>query len=333
MQYTMFDAPLKVYGVYGFDKTHVAHRLPADLREKLNIVRLGRRTPSARLGFRTDATEFTLTVELEALVVDRGMAIYASQSASVWLGRGENSRFLGLVHPVSYTETTFSATFKKSADMEDVFILLPRNEIILNVTVDVDDAAHVEAPTPYRYDKKVLFAGSSITEGGCCASPANAYTALLSKWLDFDYYNYGLSGNFRGQLELADFLATFDDVGVFVLDYDHNSPSAQELEKTHEPFYQRLRALRPDLPILMMTAPNYCHLDGADERRAIIRRTYENAVTAGDDKVYFIDGKDFFGEEDVYNCTIDTIHPNDLGFYRMAQHIRPMMQMIVEKYL
>ncbi len=333
MTYTMFDKPLKVYGVHAFEQTHILERLPAELREKLNIVRLGRRTPSTRVAFRTDATEFTLTIALEALVVDRGMAIYASQSASVWLGRGENSRFIGLVHPTGYDETTFSATFKKSADMEDVFILMPRNEIICNMELTVPDDAHVEAPTPYRYSKKVLFAGSSITEGGCCASPANAYTALLSKWLDFDYYNYGLSGNFRGQPELADFFATFDDVGVFVLDYDHNSPSAAELELTHEAFYKRLRALHPEWPILMMTAPNYRHMDKADERRAIIRRTYDNAVAAGDDKVYFIDGKDFFGEDDVYNCTVDTIHPNDLGFYRMAQHIRPVMAKIVEKYL
>jgi lysophospholipase L1-like esterase len=154
---------------------------------------------------------------------------------------------------------------------------------------------------------------------------------LLSKWLDFDYYVCGFSGSCRGQLELADFFAEFDDLGVFVMDYDHNARSAEHLAQTHEPFFRRLREHFPDLPVLMMTAPNYLHVREADERRAVVRKTYENALAAGDQNVYFVDGKDFFGDEDAYNCTVDTIHPNDLGFYRMAKCIYPVLKEIIEK--
>lgn len=331
MKYTMFDKPIKVYGIHDFDKTHVIERLPKALREELNLVRLGERTPSARLGFRTDAAEFTVTVEVEVMHIDRGMAIYACQSANVYVGRGKDARFVGLVPPTGYDQTVTTATFKKSGEMEDIFILLPRNENIVNVTIELPDGAAVEPPTPYHYERPVLFLGSSITEGGCCASLSNAYTALLSKWLDVDYYNYGLSGSCRGQLELADFFAGFDDISVFVLDYDHNSPSAEHLARTHEPFFRRLREHFPDLPVLMMTAPNYRHIGEADERRAIIRKTYDNAVAAGDKNVYFVDGKDFFGDEDVYNCTVDMIHPNDLGMYRMAKCVYPVLKKILEK--
>lgn len=65
------------------------------------------------------------------------------------------------------------------------------------------------------------------------------------------------------------------------------------------------------------------------ERRQVIRRTYENAVNAGDKNVYFLDGETFYGDTDRHCCSIDGIHPNDLGFYRMAQMIEPKIREIL----
>jgi hypothetical protein len=59
--------------------------------------------------------------------------------------------------------------------------------------------------------------------------------------------------------------------------------------------------------------------------------TYQNALKAGDENVYFIDGEVFFGEYDRELCTVDRIHPNDLGFYRMAQVIEPVIKSILDK--
>ena len=80
----------------------------------------------------------------------------------------------------------------------------------------------------------------------------------------------------------------------------------------------------------MLSAPNYEHIGEADKRRDVIRQTYENAVKKGDKNVYFVDGKDFFGERDRHLCTVDTCHPNDLGFYRMAKCIYPVLKGILE---
>ena len=51
----------------------------------------------------------------------------------------------------------------------------------------------------------------------------------------------------------------------------------------------------------------------------------------GDDNVYFIDGKDFFAEEERQFCTTDTVHPNDYGFHKMAELIEPVLKGILEK--
>ena len=60
----------------------------------------------------------------------------------------------------------------------------------------------------------------------------------------------------------------------------------------------------------------------AKERRDVIYTTYKNALDSGDENVYFIDGSAFFSDRnDIMEYTLDTCHPTDEGFERMANLI------------
>ena len=119
-------------------------------------------------------------------------------------------------------------------------------------------------------------------------------------------------------------------MSIFVYDYDHNAPSAEHLEATHEAFFLRIREKNPDLPVIIMTKPDFDYDINGDRRRAVIRKTYDNAVARGDKNVWFIDGESFFGDIDRHLCTGDLCHPNDLGFYRMAAVVEPVVKEILE---
>lgn len=330
-EYTYKDSPIKVFGIPHFEKHKTLKRLPDELIEKLpNLEFLGRRPMGARIGFRTNSKSFTLKIEFETLSVDIGMSIYACQSAYVFVGERQSSRFLGILNAYNYESKTCEKAFSKSDKMEDVTVFLPRNEILKSVSVFIEDDAQIELPTPYKYSKPILFYGSSITEGGIACNVCNGYNAMISRHLDADYYNLGFSGNAKGELEMADFINTID-MSVFIYDYDHNAPTVEHLKRTHEPFFKRIREKNPTLPIVMMTRP--CANYGPDEiaRREVVKTTYENAVKNGDENVYFIDGELFFkNDPDKELCFIDTIHPNDLGFYRMTQVVEPIIKKILE---
>ena len=64
--------------------------------------------------------------------------------------------------------------------------------------------------------------------------------------------------------------------------------------------------------------------------KEIIFSTYRYALDHGDKNVYFIDGSMLFGEADGDACTVDGCHPNDLGFYRMARGLEPVLRKILE---
>ena len=325
--YSCKEAPFVVFGVPFFYQKMNFQRVPKELRDQLggSMESLGCRCPGSRIGFRTNAAEFSVKMTLKTLSVDIGMSLFACQSINVMLGDRKNSRLIGLVDPPNYETRTVEKTFKKSSDMEEVTLWLPRNEEIEEVFITVADDATIEPPTPYRYGK-TLYYGSSITEGGCCCNPTTNYIALLSRWLDMDFYNFGFSGSAKGELEMADYINSFEDVSMIVMDYDHNAPSAEHLKKTHELFFKRLREKHPTMPILILSRPDFDRDPDGVPRRAVIEQTYQNAIAAGDQNVYYIDGETFFGKTDRGICTIDTVHPNDIGFYRMAETILPTMQ-------
>jgi hypothetical protein len=81
------------------------------------------------------------------------------------------------------------------------------------------------------------------------------------------------------------------------------------------------------LPIIIISKPDFdSDVDTNGKRREIIYNTYKNAISSGDNSVYFIDGETLFGKEDRDSCTVDGCHPNDLGFMHMAEVICPVIK-------
>lgn len=324
------EKPLCIYGIPEFETTQKLRRLPDALIERFTgqrdgFPRTGIRCPGARLAFKTNSKRFTVGIRLKTLSPDLGMSIYACQSAHVLIGERKNARFAGLASPESYTQKEFSGSFTKSAAMEDVTVFLPVTEIVETAWIEIEETAEIEAATPYTYPTPILFYGSSITEGAHATRPNNAYSALLSNRLDFDYYNFGFSSSAMGDPEMAAYIASLP-IGMLVMDYDHNAPNAAHLQATHEPFFKLIRAKRPQLPVVMLSSPDFDYAADKAERRDIIRQTYLNAQKAGDVNVRFVDGETLFGEHDRHACTTDTIHPNDLGHYRIAERLEPIIR-------
>lgn len=159
----------------GFSQTGRLERLPEEVRRQLpSLAYLGRRCPGARVALRTDSPTVGVSVRYEGLSVDCGMSLYQCQASYVYIGPRRTARYAGLVFPESYDAVQASGSFSKSGTMEDVMIYLPRNEVLAEVIIQVEDGARVEAPTPYAHPVPVLYYGSSITEGAFACKTSTA---------------------------------------------------------------------------------------------------------------------------------------------------------------
>ena len=138
----------------------------------------------------------------------------------------------------------------------------------------------------------------------------------------------GFGGLCKAEQEMMDYIATLS-MSAFVLDYDHNAKDAEYLRATHEKAYRTVREKHPKLPIIMISCPRFDLPTDWAERLAVIRRTFVNAVKAGDTNVYLLNGSEFFAGIG-YDYSQDGVHPNDLGFDYMARAIYPTLKKILK---
>ena len=186
--------------------------------------------------------------------------------------------------------------------------------------------AHVEAGRTPAITAPLVFYGSSITQGGCATKAGSCYPSILARRLDAALINLGFSGNARGEASMAEYIAGLK-MSVFIFDYDHNAPSVAHLNATHSPFFRIVREKQPELPVILVSRPDFdSNPEEAKRRRDVILRTYGDAVAAGDQKVYFVDGQMLFGPKDRDLCTVDGCHPNDIGFLRMADGLETVLR-------
>lgn len=233
-----------------------------------------------------------------------------------------HQRNLAEMGKVPYSE--IGAKFGDSK-MREYALYFPRYCGVKDVEIGVLPGAKIELPKPHKVGKPIVFYGSSITQGGCASRPATVYTGKLCREVDAEEVNLGFSGNAKGEDALAERIGDID-MSVFVYDYDYNAPTTEHLAKTHERFFKIFRKKQPNTPVIMMTRCSWPSRD----RVEVIRKTYENAVKAGDKNVYFIDcTKIFEPYGGIAECTVDFCHPTDLGFHAMYKAVLPVLKKIL----
>ena len=113
-------------------------------------------------------------------------------------------------------------------------------------------------------------------------------------------------------------------MSVFVLDYDHNAPTIEHLQKTHEKMFKAIRKENSTLPVIMMSRPKHNLTDEENKRRSVVEATYKNAVSSGDKNVYFIDGY-MLTELCKDEGTVDNCHLSDFGFVSVAKALEKII--------
>ncbi len=294
--------------------------------------RLAACTSGGSVRFLTDTNKISVKITLRGACV--GMHHFCDRGVygiDIYVGTGTNRRYVGKMMQTFAEKPDFNVgTVDLPFGINEVQINLPLYSGIEKMEIGFPEDSKIGEPSK-RTVGDIAFYGSSITQGGCVSRPANAYANIICRALDADCVNYGFSGSAMGELSVARHIAT-RDLACFVMDYDYNSPNAEHLERTHEPFFKLIREKHPDLPVVFVTHPFYSKPTEDDiERIMIVRQTYENAKQNGDENVYFVDSSKYFTPEmrDLY--AVDNLHPNDLGHFSMAETIFPAVKKAISK--
>lgn len=316
--------PFEINGVF-FSGGHFV-RMPEEDAKKVNpgVRELHACTAGGRVRFSTDSSFLAFIADMNSLfpashttfLINAGFDIYR-----------DNEYFKTVHPPLDFSLGVYTALVPTDGKMHSYTVVMPCYGGVRSLMIGVGEGAQLKSPVPFRDSAPVIYYGSSITQGGCASRPGLTYQELISRRLGKDYINLGFSGSARGEEHMAHYInGVIKETGadIFCYDYDHNAPDKEHLLKTHEPFFKMIRAENPDIPVIMVSKPDPIGEED-EKRRDIIKATYENALASGDKNVYFIDGTDLGVTGD---ATVDGCHPNDLGFYRMAEKIGNVIEKI-----
>ena len=324
--YHFEDEPFRLYGRLERGEGGLLYRIPREVAEKTNsgVLRLSANTSGGRVRFRSDTKRVAIIARYNKIELRPHFALTGVAGLDLYSG---NDFLGGFLPPPEMKNNAYESviTIPLEREMRTLAISLPLYAELIDLYIGIDEGARLEEAPPYKHETPVVYYGSSITQGACASRPSACYPAILSRMFDVDFHNLGFSGNARGEETIADYIASLD-MSAFVCDYDYNASTPEHLKKTHYRLYKAYRDSNPDTPIIFMSSPNF-EKDPVDRRKRenIIKKTIKLAKEQGDFNVYFVRGKDMFGKEDRENCTPDSTHPTDLGFYRMAKALNKVI--------
>lgn len=332
-----FDASEPPFDVYGLmkdgDRDFV--RMPQEIAKTVNegVESLNFNTAGGRLRFKTNSRYVAIKVITKDVYVLPNMALAGSSGFDLYEKKSD-----GYAYRASFlSDWDFgnfqsrqgyeNITYFADKGMKDLTLNFPLYNGVKKLYIGLEKGSDLESGGKYADKKPIVFYGSSITQGGCASRPGNAYSNMLSRRYDIDTINLGFSGSGRGETEIAEYIAGLD-MSVFVYDYDYNAPNAEHLKKTHKPMFDVIRKAHPNVPIIMLSKPQLFLNEEDTERKNIIYATYEEAKKNGDENVYFIPGDEIFKIYGGDSCSVDGVHPNDLGFMCMTDAISHVLDEI-----
>ena len=325
----------EAFRLYGAYSAEPYWRLPTEVAKNTNdgVGWLAGNTAGIRLRFRTDSPYIAIHAEWFAQCCFSHMPVCGVAGFDLYSYEEGQYYYNGTYMPPFNSPYGFESVLQVGNRMKDYVLNFPLYNNVDKLYIGVSESAVFETPAEYTHKVPFVTYGSSITQGGCASRPGNSYQNMLTRAFDIDHINLGFSGSARGEKVIADYIAGLE-MSMFILDYDHNAPSVEHLEKTHYPFYKTVRDAKPDIPIIMLSKPDVYARDPVSieingKRRKVVSDTYEKALKDGDKNVYFIGGEQIFLDDAKQLSTVDGCHPNDLGFYGFFRVLSPIFKEVL----
>lgn len=336
-----FQQPVQVVGFPWLEQDKIYRRLPKNPRWPLPpaVDTLADCTAGGQIRFATRSPRLALRVRLAAPAGMYHMPATGQCGFDCYIGEAGKQRYLSTTPRYDHTQRGYEGVMFDAGnndELKNITLNFPLYQGVEEVWLGLEPDAEVLSPPSYERGGRVIFYGTSITQGGCASRPGMAYTNILSRRINREFINLGFSGNGKGEPELAHLISEIPDPACYVLDYDANVASVESMRETLPEFVRILRAAHPDTPILVISripsANEYYNREAHKkriEKSQAQREAVEKLQSQGDQNISFLDGETLMGDE-YLESTVDGSHPTDLGFWLMANALEPVLKDLLQ---
>ena len=319
-------------------------RIPAYLKDSVRHDLWERAQCSSGIGvrFATDSKRVAVRYRLLWNTHMLHMAPTGSNGTDLYILDNGEWRHVNSNRPNADSDKWCEKTYVENLDgkMHDFIIYMPLYDGVEELYVGIDEGATINSGTVDmpRRGKKIVAYGTSILQGGCASRSGMVATNIISRTLDCEVVNIGISGEGKMDFCMARAMAEIKDADIFLLDPIPNCTEMMCDTLTYD-FVKILRTLRPEVPIVMVEGPiyPYSRYDSSPKsysshhylqrKNAAFHRNYMRLKKENPENLYYIDCKNLDGVED--DGTVDGIHLTDLGFKYYAEKVTPVLSRLL----
>ena len=263
----------------------------------------------------------------------KGIDLYILEADSVW-------RHMNCIRPYTEKDSLGQSTRRVEktivenldGDTHEYMLYLPLYDGVTDLSIRIDSAATVSSGAPELISPRgrIVAYGTSILQGGCASRPGMASTNILSRELNREVINIGISGEGKMDACMARAMASIPDVDLFIIDPVPNCTLAMCDSLTYD-FVSIIRRARPDAAIVMVEGPIYPYArhdsyfrDYLPAKNEAFRRGFERLRAERPEGLYYVTSDGLDGPDD--DGTVDGIHLTDLGFRHYADKLLPVLR-------
>ncbi|MEC3880436.1 SGNH/GDSL hydrolase family protein [Parapedobacter sp. 10938] len=299
----------------------------------LTVKRLLTHSAGLAVSFSTNSTKIAAKWCTSSRKPGNNMTAIAFEGMDLYIKRDGQWQYAGVARPDTNQCNAYTLVQNMEPGDKECLLYLPLYDETTSLQIGVEADAEIAArPNPFK--KNIVIYGSSIVHGASASRPGLAYPARLSRQTGYHFLNFGVSGNAKMELEVAKVLAQMD-MDAFILDCVPNSSPAQVTARTAD-LVKTIRADHPGVPIIAIQS---IVREGGNFNQSIAKRVADqnanfkheiDQLQKEVDDLYLITADGLLGDD--HEATTDGTHPNDLGFDRMLQKIRPAVLKILKQY-
>lgn len=305
---------------------HAQGRVPDD------VWQLSRESSGMYHRFRTNASSIAArwTLGKEQLALPHMTA--AAVSGLDLYGEDDRGRrrWVAMVPPSGYPDSEGFFSQELDGQLRTYTVYLPLLNRLEQLEIGVPDGCVFE-PVARDTTPPVVYYGTSIVHGASAARTGMSLPALLGRRLDRPVIGLGISGRGRMEVEMAELVGEVEGA-VYVVDCLPNMEPDLVAARA-VPFVRTLRAARPSTPILLVEDRTYTNAwvspvrqQRNDGSRAALQKAFAE-LSVDDPLLHHLGHEGLLGDDD--EGTIDCSHPTDLGFFRMAEVIAPVLRQLI----
>ncbi len=293
------------------------HRLPKSIETRANLIALGKHSSGIYFDFKTNTTAISLKVDIFSKAYMAHMTATGQNGFDLYFKNEGKWVFLATtkVNSESYALTLIK-------DLKPVIreyrLYFPLYNEVKDIYLGIDEDAIIEKIISKK--EKIVFYGTSITQGGCATRPGINYTSLLGRSLNLEAINLGFSGNCHLDKAMLDILKEIKDMKYLILEPESNLTNEMMKEKLPSFLKGLKESLKKTKIILISAFPQPLTLIKKEDKENYLKRKEFQKQLCLDLNINFLDGFEILKELN-YEETVDGIHLTDLGFYNLYLYL------------